>query len=108
MAEEITRDEIKNALAKGSVILVEALPEKYYEEGHLPGAIRINHDEAGEKIGALLPDKDAFIVTYCASASCSNSAYLADLLVNKGYQHVKKYVGGKKDWIDAGENLEVT
>jgi len=35
----ITRDELKSALADGApMTLLEALPEKYYRHGHLPGA----------------------------------------------------------------------
>ncbi len=32
MAKSITRQEVKEALANGSVTLVEALPVKYYDE----------------------------------------------------------------------------
>lgn len=106
MTESITREEIKDALTKGSVILVEALPEKYYDQGHLPGAIQMNYDEVDEKANSLLPDKSAFIVTYCASDTCPNSKYAAEALIKKGYTNVRKYVGGKKDWVDAGGEVE--
>lgn len=106
MAEEIKREDIKQALVKGDVILVEALPEKYYREGHLPNAIQINHNEVATKASQLLPNKDALIVTYCTSDTCPNSGYAADHLIDMGYTNVKKYVGGKKDWTGAGEVLE--
>ena len=48
-------------------------PEKYYREGHLPGAIRMPHDEVRQRAGAVLPNKDDFIVVYCANTACQNS-----------------------------------
>ena len=106
MTTEITRDEIKLAIAKGNVTLIEALPEKYYNAGHLPGALQINYDEIENKAGKLLPDKSALIITYCASDTCPNSTYAAEHLSAMGYINVKKYAGGKKDWTEAGEQLE--
>ena len=52
---------------KMSPILVEALAEQYYRERHLPGALHLPHDQVKELAVSLLPDKQAEIVTYCAS-----------------------------------------
>tara|TARA_B100001093_G_scaffold497447_1_gene544374 strand:+ start:287 stop:634 length:348 start_codon:yes stop_codon:yes gene_type:complete len=106
MAEHITREEMKDALQASAITLVEALPEKYYNDGHLPGAVQMNHDEVVAKADILLPDKAALIVTYCASETCPNSGYVADQLIARGYTNVKKYVGGKRDWEEAGEKFE--
>ncbi len=105
MAKSITRQEVKEALANGSVTLVEALPVKYYDEGHLPEAVQMNYDEVDVKALELLPDRDAFIVAYCAGETCPNSGYAANKLTALGYTNVMKYEGGKEDWIEAGETL---
>ena len=103
----IQRDEIQTHLRVGTgVTLVEALPEKYYHEGHLPGAIRISHDEVREQAGTLLPDKDQFIVVYCANTPCQNSRIASQTLAALGYTNVAEYVEGKQDWIEAGLPLE--
>lgn len=106
MAKEISRESLKIELAKGTVTLVEALPEKYYNTGHLPGAVQMNYSEIDAKSENLLPNKDAFIVTYCASDTCPNSTYAAEQLISMGYINVHKYVGGKKDWVESGEVLQ--
>lgn len=106
MAEQITREEIKNALQAGAITLVEALPEQYYNDRHLPGAVQMNHDEVNAKADQLLRDKNALIVTYCSGETCPNSGYAADQLIAKGYTNVRKYVGGKKDWEESGEDFE--
>ncbi len=98
----ISRDELKQALDGGEVTVVEALPAMYFEQEHIPGAININHDEIDGKAPALLPDKQAPIVTYCANAPCRNSGIAARKLEALGYTDVAEYVEGKQDWIEAG------
>jgi rhodanese-related sulfurtransferase len=103
----ITREELRGALDNGAkVTLVEALPEKYWRDGHLPGAIQIDHTEVAEKAGELLPDKGARVVVYCASTECQNSTKAARTLEALGYTDVYEYVEGKKDWVEAGLPLE--
>lgn len=99
----ITREELNSALDNGAnVTLVEALPEKYWREGHLPGAIQIDHTEVSGKAGAMLPDKGARIVVYCASTECRNSARAARTLESLGYTDVYEYAEGKQHWVEAG------
>ena len=90
----------------GRAILVEALPEKYYRDGHLPGARHLPHDRARALASAVLPDKNAEIVVYCASATCQNSHIAARVLEQMGYADVAVYPGGKQDWQEAGLALE--
>ena len=55
MVWTISRDEPKAALDRADrPVLVEALPAKYYEDAHLPGAINIPHDPSGRS-GAAAP-----------------------------------------------------
>ena len=103
----ITRDEIEHALHDGTPLtLLEALPEKYYRHGHLPGALLFPHDRAQELAARLLTQKDATIVVYCASSSCLNSHQAAATLTELGYTSVRVYVEGKADWQAAGLALE--
>lgn len=65
--ETITRDELKAKIErKDDFVLVETLPEMYYRHTHLPGAINLPPDKVRELSPALLPNKDADIVVYCA------------------------------------------
>ena len=107
MIRQITGQQIADHLkAKTPMTLVEALPEKYYREGHLPGAINLPHDQVRQLAPALLPDRNAFIVVYCANAPCRNSTIASQLLDSLGYTNVAEYVEGKQDWIEAGLPLE--
>lgn len=87
-------------------VLIEALPPRYFEQGHLPGALNINIGEAKELAAQLLPQKDAEIVVYCASQSCTNSDQVAIQLHALGYGNVAIFKGGKAEWQQAGLALE--
>ncbi len=107
MTKLITRDDLQRRLASTNPpIVVEALPEKYYRDGHLPGALHLPHTEVAERAPRLLPDKRASIVVYCASATCQNSHIAAKLLEQRGYTDVAVYAGGKQDWTEGGLALE--
>lgn len=90
----------------GQVTLAEALPEKYYRDGHLPGAKHLPHDQVRQLAPGVLPDRDAGIVVYCASRTCQNSHIAAKILEQLGYTNVAVYAGGKQDWQEAGLALE--
>lgn len=103
MVAKITRDDLKAKLDRGErIVLVEALPAKYYLHAHLPGAINIPHDQVDALAPGLLPDKAVEIVVYCANAPCKNSGIAAQRLSELGYVRVRDYHEGKADWIAAG------
>jgi rhodanese-related sulfurtransferase len=107
MLKSIERDALRAALASPRPpVLVEALPRKYYDEGHLPGARHLPHGEVDALAEAVLPDRDAAVVVYCASISCRNSHIAAQRLVQIGYADVAVYAGGKADWQGAGLPIE--
>ena len=83
-------------------VLLEALPAKYFLDGHLPGALHFPHERARALAPALVPDKASAIVVYCASDTCQNSHIAAATLESLGYSNVSVYAGGKRDWTEAG------
>jgi hypothetical protein len=74
MSATIKRDEIQKHLTAGdSMFLLETLPEQYYKKGHLPGANPISQNAVNFLSPVLQPDKDPFIVVFCASNTRPNS-----------------------------------
>jgi len=99
MNKTVTRDELQARLAANpNLVLLEALPEKYYNDWHLPGAKHFPHDQARALAPVVVPDKSAEIVVYCASSTCRNSHIAATVLQQNGYSNVAVYAGGKEDW----------
>ncbi len=107
MVKSISREQVCASIKlKDDVVLVEAFPEKYYNDAHLPGAIQMDYSEVGEKAEKLIIDKDVKIVVYCASTECQNSTKASRHLDSLGYKNVYEYVEGKQDWIEAGLPVE--
>jgi len=107
MAKIITREQIKEKLDKHEPMnIIEALPPKYFEANHLPGALNIPHDEIRVRAPDMLPDKDAFIVVYCANTECQNSRIATNTLQQMGYVNAFEYVEGKQHWLEANLPVE--
>lgn len=107
MIQPIELNTLKSKLDAGEpMVLVEALPARYYEAEHLPGAINIPHDQIHRLAPEYLPDKNKPVVVYCASTDCQNSRIAAQALEIMGYRQVLEYVEGKADWKAAGLPLE--
>jgi rhodanese-related sulfurtransferase len=98
----ISRDDLAAAIERAEVTVVDALPESYYAQQHLPGAVNLVEDDVMDRAAQLLPDKDAAIVTYCSNEACPNSGNVARRLTNLGYTNVRKYREGIQDWVQAG------
>jgi rhodanese-related sulfurtransferase len=108
MTELITRDELRDAIDRREVTVVDALPASYYNQQHLPGALNLYVEEARDRALEVLPDKAAVIVTYCSNEACPNSEGVARVLTSLGYTNVRKYRGGIQDWIEAGLPTQTT
>ena len=94
--EMITAQQAKEIMdtQEGYVILDTRTAEEY-DQGHIPGAIVISHEEIKEKAESVLTDKDQLILVYCRSGRRSKLA--AQDLVELGYTNVKEF-GGIIDW----------
>jgi rhodanese-related sulfurtransferase len=105
----VTRGEIRDFLEKqASIVLVEALPENFYQAGHLPGAIAIPAGYVADLAPRFIPDKKTPIIVYCTGRICGNSAQAVEEFKSLGYADVRHYPGGKEDWTAAGLPLETT
>ncbi|MGD8287873.1 MAG: rhodanese-like domain-containing protein [Gemmatimonadota bacterium] len=82
--------------------LVEVLSPESFQEEHLPEAINIPGDSLRARAPDVIPDRDATVVVYCASPSCTASDRAAKLLTEMGYTDVRDYRGGKEHWKEGG------
>ena len=76
-------------------IILDVRTQEEYDEGHIPGATQISHEEIAEKAEDVLTDKDQLILVYCRSGRRSKIA--AEALVELGYTNIKEF-GGIIDW----------
>jgi rhodanese-related sulfurtransferase len=92
----ITAEQAKEIMdSQKDYIILDTRAQEEYDEGHIPGAILIPHDEILEKAESVLTDKDQLILVYCRSGRRSKLA--AEDLVKLGYTNIKEF-GGIIDW----------
>jgi rhodanese-related sulfurtransferase len=104
---EIDTEALRRQIESGEpLVLVDALSLISYAASHLPGAINIPPERVDDLAPRRLPDLDADVVVYCASPTCTSSVEVAERLIELGYENVRHYAGGKRDWVAAGLPLE--
>lgn len=81
--------------------LVEALTEKAYNMGHLPGAMFMPINRV-EELAPLHLSKDDKIVVYCTGYTCHASTRVSRKLLEIGYENVFEFKAGKAGWKKAG------
>ena len=92
----ITAEEAKQIMdSEEGYIILDVRTQEEYDQGHIPGAIVISHEEIAEKAEEVLTDKDQLILVYCRSGRRSKIA--AEALVELGYTNIKEF-GGIIDW----------
>ena len=92
----ITAEEAKQIMDnEEGYIILDARTQEEYDQGHIPGAIVISHEEIMEKAEDVLTDKDQLILVYCRSGRRSKIA--AEALVELGYTNIREF-GGIIDW----------
>ena len=92
----ITAEEARQIMdSEDGYIILDARTQEEYDQGHIPGAIVISHEEIAEKAEEVLTDKDQLILVYCRSGRRSKIA--AEALEELGYTNIKEF-GGIIDW----------
>ena len=92
----ITAEEAKQIMdSEEAYIILDVRTQEEYDEGHIPGAIVISHEEIAEKAEKVLTDKEQLILVYCRSGRRSKIA--TEALVELGYTNIKEF-GGIINW----------
>jgi len=92
--------------AKTPMTVLDARVGKFDDGNRIPGAKALAPDAAAEKVTAMLPDKQALVVTYCANLKCPASSQLAKHLRQLGYSNILEYHEGIEGWKAAGNQVE--
>ena len=80
--------------------LIDVREDDEWQAGHAATAIHISRWTLSGKIGAVVPDKTAYIVLYCLGGV--RSAVVAEALQKMGYTNVYSLTGGFKNYRLAG------
>ena len=104
---------------KGEIVLLNALPCKYYQKAHIPNSFNLPYNTKISqkdlfqwmkevlinypKLNKLLQQKkiniyELPIIVYCAHEKCNASELLAIKLLKKGFVNISEFPGGMKDY----------
>lgn len=116
----VDRAAVADAIDGGETTLLDTREAWEYEEGHLPGAIRLDWMElvdeetrgvkSATEIESLLADRGIFtdrerrIVLYCNTSRRLSHTFV--VLRSLGFEDVAVYEGSMTEWTDAGGAIE--
>src|SRR4051794_37206979 len=102
---DLTIQQLKSAIDKKQVTVIDANGTDSYKDGHIPTAI--DFEASAAQFEKMLPtDKNALIVAYCGGPQCMAYKAAAKKAVALGYTNVKHLSAGISGWKDAGEKVE--
>lgn len=102
---KISLDDLKAAMAKNEVTILDVNGSATYQAGHIPGAIDFVA-EKGELAKKLPADKEALVVAYCGNEQCGAYGSAAEAAKKLGYTNVQHFSPGLAGWKAAGEPLQ--
>lgn len=77
-------------------VLVDVRTDEEYQEGHIPGAIHIPHDQMEDRYHELTPYKEQNILLICRSGR--RSVIAANVLSKEGFHRLFNLKGGMLEW----------
>ncbi len=106
----LTLEEVRQYIDEGLGIIIDARDAKYFEMGHLPGAVNLPAKEFGEvfaTIGDSLP-QDFPLVVYCHGGNCSESHEVLEYLEELEFHPLFIFSSGWEEWEANGLPIEKT
>ncbi len=82
---------VANAVAYGKTVVIDVRTPGEYAQGHVGGALNIDHSVIGRDIGSANVAKDDTVILYCRSGNRSGAAQRT--LQAMGFSHVENYGG---------------
>jgi rhodanese-related sulfurtransferase len=97
--------------ATEDVVFIDARASRVYEEGHIPGALRLDHFQPESTLAEVLPValQARLVVVYCGGGDCEDSEYTALFLQESGLppDRLRVFSGGMTAWRAARLPVEL-
>jgi len=97
--EMVTREELRERLARGHVVLLDVRPALEYRHGHVRGARSMPIDELENRLSEL--DPEHLVIAYCRGPYCVYADEAVELLRRRGFT-AARYDEGYPEWAAAG------
>lgn len=102
--EPMSRTELAERLAEGSVTVLDVRPADEYATGHIPGARNLILAELERILPNLAPDAE--IVAYCRGPYCVYAHQAVAALRRKGL-NARRLDGGLPEWREEGRPVQL-
>ncbi len=99
MAQEVTIDELEQAIASGAAV-IDVREADEYASGHVPGAKHIALNTVPDRISEIPKDEQVWIICQAGGRSMKAANYLEA----QGFD-VVSVAGGTGSWISAGKTV---
>jgi rhodanese-related sulfurtransferase len=101
--DSMTRDQLRDRLREGDIVVLDVRPRPEYEAGHIPGALSV----PVQHLQARLKDIDggAQVVAYCRGPYCVYADEAVRLLTSEG-RAASRLEDGFPEWAVAGLPVE--
>lgn len=101
MMQEISAQELQKVInTNPEIILLDVRTTEEYVRGKIANSINLPVDEVADKVGKIIPDKNASVYVYCLSGS--RSVYAVQEMMTLGYKNVFNLTNGLLAWRIAG------
>lgn len=87
--------------ASHAQLILDVRSPEEYNEGHIPGAINIPHNQVGSHLSEIISHKNNEVVLYCRSGK--RAAIAADTLQSAGFSKLLHLDGDMYDWQSNGK-----
>ena len=109
---EISTEELRDALAQKSAVVLDVRPSMEFATSHIPGAQNVAQNpgtsnalyvpDAAEIARLAGGDRNKALILYCNGPFCGKSKRVADELLAAGFKNVKRYQLGIPVWRALG------
>lgn len=99
----LTRDQLRERLRDGDVVVLDVRPVPEYAAGHIRGAVSIPVDDLTSRLGEIPSGAD--VVAYCRGPYCVYADDAVRLLKQNGFS-AARLEDGFPEWATAGLPLE--
>jgi len=104
---EVSTDELRAILAKGSAIVLDARPTEEYAIAHIPGSLSLDEKQLG-RFTQSFPDRASSIVLYSNGPFCDRARLRSEDLLRLGYTRISRYQLGLQVWRALGNTAETS
>ncbi|MDP2640244.1 MAG: rhodanese-like domain-containing protein, partial [Betaproteobacteria bacterium] len=106
-APEVSTDEMKAILSKGSALVFDARPTNEYAIAHVPGSINLDERQLG-RFTQIYTDRTAAMLVYSNGPFCDLARARSEDLLRLGYSKVSRYQLGLPVWRILGNTAETS